>query len=276
MSARAGSPEFFCIYFHPGASNYCMSSRVSVVLGSDLPQISRHVSTCFKSTPDLHLVGTTTDGTGVLHLAKVHHPNIAIISLGVRQPVLKGLVSALSDDGVCPVIMSDVLEDIECLELLQSGLVGILPPKVTAEMLRQGLHAIAAGEIWIRRDMIGKVIDQIRGSSGLMPVFPKLSDKNNSRKLQPDNQYSLTQREFQIVQATSEGMTNKEIASALDISEFTVKHHLAKIFDKLGVYSRLELATFAVHHNLFKQSATPLLAAAAKPAIPGRDRTGTF
>jgi two-component system nitrate/nitrite response regulator NarL len=254
-----------------------MSSRVTVVLGSHLPQISRHVGTCLKTTPNLHLVGTATDGTGVLHLAKVHHPNIAIISLSVRQPVLKGLISALSDDGVCPVIMSDVLEDIESLELLQSGLVGILPLKVTAEMLGQSMHAIAAGEIWIRRDMIGKVIDQIRGSSGLMPAFPKLSDKNNSRgKLQAENQYSLTQREFQIVQATSEGMTNKEIASALDISEFTVKHHLAKIFDKLGVYSRLELATFAVHHNLFKQSATPLLAAAVKPAIPGRDRTGTF
>lgn len=255
----------------------CMGSRVSVVLGSDLPQISRYVNTCFKATPDVYLVGTATDGTGVLHLAKVHHPNIAIISLSVRQPVLKGLVSTLSDDGVCPVIISDVLEDIESLELLQSGLVGILPSKVTGEMLRQSLHAIAAGEIWIRRDMIGKVIDQIRGSSGLMPAFPKLSDKSANRaKMQAENQFSLTQRELQIVQATSEGMTNKEIASTLDISEFTVKHHLAKIFDKLGVYSRLELATFAVHHNLFKQSATPLFAASDKSATPGRDRTGTF
>jgi len=254
-----------------------MGSRVSVVLGSDLPQISRHVSTCFKAAPDLHLAGMTTDGTGILHLAKVHQPNVAIISLGVRQPVLKGLVSSLADDGVCPVIMSDVLEDIESLELLQSGLVGVLPPKITAEMIRHSMHAIAAGEIWIRRDMIGKVIDQIRGSAGLMPVFPKLPDKNASRaKLLTDNQFSLTQRELQIVQATSEGLTNKEIASSLDISEFTVKHHLAKIFDKLGVYSRLELATFAVHHNLFKQSTTTILATSAKTPAPGRDRTGTF
>jgi len=254
-----------------------MGSRVTVVLGSDLPQISRHVSTCLKATPDLHLVGTATDATGVLHLAKVNHPNVAIISLSVRQTVLKGLVSALSDDGACPVVISDVLEDLESLELLQSGLVGILPPKVSGEMLRQSMHAIAAGEIWIRRDMIGKVIDQIRGTSGLMPAFPKLSDKSVNRgKMQADNLFSLTQRELQIVQATSEGMTNKEIASTLDISEFTVKHHLAKIFDKLGVYSRLELATFAVHHNLFKQSATPLLATLDKSPTAGRDRTGTF
>src|SRR5438132_8491607 len=142
-----------------------MGSRISVVLGSDLPHISRQVGACFKSTPDLYLVGTATDGTGVLHLAKLHRPNIAIVSLSVRQAVLNGLVSALADDRVCPVIMSDVLEDVEALELLQSGLVGILPSKVTNEMLRQSVQAIAAGEIWIRRDMIGKLIDQLRGSS---------------------------------------------------------------------------------------------------------------
>jgi len=173
--------------------------------------------------------------------------------------------------------MSDVLEDHEVVELLQFGLVGILPTATTQEMLRHSVHAVAAGEIWIRRDMIGKLIDQLRGSSNIAPVSPKAPDKNNNRpKLQPDNQFSLTQRELQIVQATSEGRTNKEIASALDISEFTVKHHLAKIFDKLGVYSRLELATFAVHHNLFRQSTTPQFATSARTAASGRDTTSVF
>src|SRR5437764_1163962 len=117
-----------------------MGSRISVLLGSDLPQISRYVTTCLKTTPDLHLVGTASDGTGVLHLAKVHRPAIAIVSLSVRQAVLKTLVSALADDAVFPVIISDVLEDLEALELLQAGLVGILPSKVTNEMLKQSVH----------------------------------------------------------------------------------------------------------------------------------------
>jgi len=225
----------------------------------------------------LHLIGTATDGAGVVHLAKLHRPAVAIVSLSVRQTVLKGLVSDLSEDGVCPVIISDVLEDLEVLELLQCGLVGVMPSKVTDVMFRQSVHAIVAGEIWIRRDMIGKLIDQLRGGSSIItpPVFPKVSDRQTNRS-KPENQFSLTQRELQIVQATSEGMTNKEIASTLDISEFTVKHHLAKIFDKLGVYSRLELATFAVHHNLCKQSTASLLASSVKSAAPGRDRTGTF
>jgi DNA-binding NarL/FixJ family response regulator len=197
--------------------------------------------------------------------------------LGVRQTALKTLVSALASDGVCPALISDVLEDSEVLELLQYGLGGILPTAVSDDMLRQSVHAMAAGEIWIRREMTGKLIEQLRGSSDVAPVSPKLPEKLNYRPKPPiDNQFSLTQRELQIVQATSEGLTNKEIASALDISEFTVKHHLAKIFDKLGVYSRLELATFAIHHHLYKQSATPQLATLAKSAASGRDVTGTF
>ena len=64
------------------------------------------------------------------------------------------------------------------------------------------------------------------------------------------NRYNLTRRELQMVQALSGGMTNKDIAAHFSISEFTVKYHLGKIFDKVGVYSRLELAMFVTHHGV--------------------------
>jgi DNA-binding NarL/FixJ family response regulator len=254
-----------------------MNPRISILAGSDLPHVSHQVNTCFKSTPDLQLVGIAPDGAGLLQMAKLHRPAVALMCLSVRQTALKTLVSALAADGVCPALISDVLEDAEVLELLQYGLVGVLPTAVTDEMLRHSVHAMAAGEIWIRRDMIGKLIEQLRGSCDVAPVSAKVQEKTNYRpKPQIENQFSLTQRELQIVQATSEGLTNKEIASALDISEFTVKHHLAKIFDKLGVYSRLELATFAIHHHLYRQSATPQLATVVKSTASGRDIRSTF
>ena len=57
-----------------------------------------------------------------------------------------------------------------------------------------------------------------------------------------------------MVRAIGEAMTNKDIAAHFGISEYTVKHHLTKIFDKVGVYSRLELAMFATHHGLVERS----------------------
>jgi DNA-binding NarL/FixJ family response regulator len=62
--------------------------------------------------------------------------------------------------------------------------------------------------------------------------------------------YGLTRREWDIVRSIGEAMTNKDIANQLGISEYTVKHHLTSIYDKVGVYSRLELAVRATHHGL--------------------------
>jgi two-component system nitrate/nitrite response regulator NarL len=62
--------------------------------------------------------------------------------------------------------------------------------------------------------------------------------------------FGLTKRELEIVATVAAGYTNKEIARKLVISEDTVKHHVTNIFDKLGVYNRLELTLFAIHHGL--------------------------
>jgi len=67
---------------------------------------------------------------------------------------------------------------------------------------------------------------------------------NNHRKL------NLTLRELQIVSAIVNGAKNREIARKFSLSEDTVKHHLTRIFDKVGASTRLELAMFVIHHGL--------------------------
>jgi DNA-binding NarL/FixJ family response regulator len=64
----------------------------------------------------------------------------------------------------------------------------------------------------------------------------------------------LTRRELQIVSAIVEGASNREIGRQFDLSEQTVKNHLSHIFDKVGVSNRLELALYAVHHKLLRQT----------------------
>ena len=64
------------------------------------------------------------------------------------------------------------------------------------------------------------------------------------------NPFRLTRRQLEIVSAVALGETNKEVAQHFSISEETVKRHLSSIFDKLGVFSRLELAIFALNHGL--------------------------
>src|SRR5437773_5822428 len=60
----------------------------------------------------------------------------------------------------------------------------------------------------------------------------------------------LTRREMQVIGALVDGQTNKDIAATFNISEYTVKHHLTNIYDKLGVYNRVELVLFAINRGL--------------------------
>jgi DNA-binding NarL/FixJ family response regulator len=60
----------------------------------------------------------------------------------------------------------------------------------------------------------------------------------------------LTERQHEIIAAIAEGMTNGQIAAHLNIAEFTVKHHVTRIFDKTGMGSRVELVIFAMRHGL--------------------------
>jgi DNA-binding NarL/FixJ family response regulator len=75
--------------------------------------------------------------------------------------------------------------------------------------------------------------------------MPALDEPKASRKT-----FGLTARELDVVTAIVSGFTNREIAQKFSISEQTVKHHLRNIFDKVGVSNRLELALFAINHQL--------------------------
>ncbi len=70
----------------------------------------------------------------------------------------------------------------------------------------------------------------------------------------PKDCFGLTPRERQITEAIVDGLTNRDIAQQCSLSEQTVKNHLNRIFDKVGVSSRLELAMFAIHHGILNRN----------------------
>lgn len=250
-----------------------MAHNISVLLGIDLPLLCERVVMSFKSTPDLCVVGTASNEMDVRRLVKACRPNVAILNLNIQAAVLCDLVSTLAEQKVSPLVVSDTMSETRRVELLQHGLDGIIPSNITSEMLCKSVRAIVLGQIWITRQTITELVDHIRippaeshDSSAVLIereiVMSRVSPPVGSATNHTHNRFNLTRRELQIVQALTEGMTNKEIATAFGISEFTVKHHLAKIFDKLGVYSRLELATFATYHRVGKDE-DPELATSA-------------
>jgi DNA-binding NarL/FixJ family response regulator len=145
------------------------------------------------------------------------------------------------------------------LELFRRGAHGIVSREVEPEMLVQCLRKVAAGEPWLESRAIAWVLEAYR-TQGSRPVGAR-------PKVQ------LTPKESLIVSCVTQGMKNKEIALRVGTTEQVVKNYLRKVYDKLGVADRLELALFCLNHRVVDeakvkaaQPTTPPTNGAAQPA----------
>jgi DNA-binding NarL/FixJ family response regulator len=109
-------------------------------------------------------------------------------------------------------------------DLVSKGVVGILPPGTDSDLLKKAVKAVSSGEFWINHKIIKDILSH--GSS-------------------PEKKINLTGKEREIVSFICQGYRNKEIALKLDISEQTIKSHCNRIYKKIGISDRLQLALYA-------------------------------
>ena len=122
---------------------------------------------------------------------------------------------------------------------MKHGARGSIRKESATALLFRNIRIVFHDEHWICCDEPGPALDE---ASAAKPQ----ADVANAKR------YRLTRREMDIVSAVASGESNKGIARKLSLSEDTVKHHVSHVFDKLGVFSRLELALFAFNHDLVK------------------------
>jgi DNA-binding NarL/FixJ family response regulator len=129
------------------------------------------------------------------------------------------------------------------VEAVKQGCCGVVPKQTSTELLLKSIRKVHAGEFWLDRMTTAEVIRRLakKGTAANAP---------SSRLGVRDQSTALSTREREIVILVAQGFKNKEMAERMFISEQTVKNHLHNIFDKLGVSDRLELALYAIHHNL--------------------------
>lgn len=133
------------------------------------------------------------------------------------------------------VMMGEVMDDWAIAESIRLGARGALSKDAARELLSACLAEVWAGHFWVERS---------RGLDGVRMVAEHTAPvhSNAASRLSP--------REKQVIGFILEGCTNREIAATLQTSEQVVKNHLSRIFDKVGVYNRLELALYALNHRL--------------------------
>lgn len=229
-----------------------MDPKITVLIANAFPLVRNSMKDLLDSAPNLEVAGCAKTRDEVFALVEAHRPRVSILDLEVEFNALTDMVAKLAGRDTHALVMTDELDEDKTFQLLRAGANGIVSRRVDPELLCRSVRAVAGGEIWVPRTATSQLIQRFRMNPGEL-VLPSQETRQAAAPVQPQapvRDYGLTRREWDIVRAIGDAMSNKDIAVQLGISEYTVKHHLTKIFDKVGVYSRLELAMMATHHGL--------------------------
>ena len=185
-------------------------------------------------------MGEAADGLEGVKLVEQTKPDLVLLDLDM--PVMNGheaLEQILGADPNQAVLMLTVSEDGDDLaECMRLGARGYLLKKIDADFLLQSVRHAVAGDSVISPEMTSKLVMKLRRDSYAAANAPDVD--------------ALTPREREILAWLARGVSNKEIARALDLAESTVKVHVQSVLRKLNIKSRVQAAVFAVEHHLDK------------------------
>ena len=211
-------------------------SKITVLIADDHSLFREGLHMLLALEEDIQVVGEAADGLQALSMVETFQPHILL--LDVRMPELSGLDVLPKIRGKSPgtkvLILSAFVDDDLIVEALQLGAKGYLLKTLTRADLVKAIRATNAGELWAERRVLTQTLEGL------------LERVNNLQGSIPDAREALTDREQEVVRWVIQGMSNKEIASQLGISEKTVKTHLSNIFTKLKVSKRLQLLLYRI------------------------------
>lgn len=196
-----------------------------------------------ETEPGFVVVGEATEGEETVRRVRELKPDILLLDLAM--PGVPGLEALRRlDESAAPVrtiLLTAAIENEEVVKALQLGARGVVMKESAIEVLFRSIRCVRAGEYWVGRERVSDLVKKLRAAGP-----PAAGAASEGRR----KAFGLTPRELEVTATIAAGYSNKEIAKKFAICEDTVKHHLSNIFDKTGVSSRLELALFAVHHQL--------------------------
>ena len=217
------------------------SDRVRILIADDHPILRDGLRKLLEAEGDLSVVGEAGDGIEVVKALRHLKPDLLLLDLNMpRQSGLEALseIAALTGLPTRTIVLAANIEKAQVAQAIQLGARGVVLKESATELLLQCIREVIAGRYWVGHEVVSDLVEVLRD---LLP-----SSEGEQRR----NSFRITAREMEMITAIVGGYTNRDIAQKFSLSEQTVKHHLTNIFDKLGVSNRLELALFAVNHNL--------------------------
>jgi two-component system NarL family response regulator len=204
-------------------------ARTSVLVVDDHALVRTGVANIISQEPDLQVVAEAGNGVEAVEAYRRYRPDITLLDL--RMPEMEGVEAVRQirqiDPAALVIVLTTYDTDEEITRALKAGAKAYILKDITASALIACIHDVMAGKTYLAPSAAAKLAERV-------------------------TQVQLTPRELAALRSLADGRSNKEIASALDISERTVKTHLAHLFEKLGVTSRTEAIKVASRRGLVR------------------------
>jgi two-component system NarL family response regulator len=213
---------------------------------------SELVNRCRRVASAEHHFDVVDGVIGVAAKIKVSSPAVILLDGELLDPPIEQqaaqIVAAAGTGRV--IVMTPSFNEDEEIALLKVGVKGCCRRGIDPESLEQVLSVTYGGGVWVTRSLLPRLVTELRR-------YAEVQRPSSEKGSGPDKLSALTPREKEIVRLIVGGASNKQAASALNISERTVKGHLSNVFQKLGVSDRLRLV-------LYVTDGKPVAAAAAR------------
>lgn len=215
-----------------------MNVPTTLFLIDDHTLLRRGLVALLSQQPDLRVVGEAGDAAEALRLLPALRPDVILLDNhlpGVRGvDAIAGLREASQGSRVLMLTVSEDGQDLAAA--LRNGAQGYLLKTIDGDLLAQAIRRAARGEPVVSPEMMGKLVAAFQ-SQGAPTPEPLPEEEEPASVLSP--------REEDVLREIARGLSNKEIARALDIAETTVKIHVQHILRKLGLSSRVQAAVYA-------------------------------
>ena len=214
--------------------------HIQIVIADEHPIRRDGLRALLEGQQDFKVIGVAPDGNAAVRLSQMCKPDILLLNFKMPGKDGMGVLTDLQalKLPVRSLLFAASLTTQDLRRALQLGARGVILESSSTQMLLDGIRGVMADQYWISHELGASMMEE--GQVGLTWTKGRASTKG----------FDLTPRQLEIIGCVVAGCSNAEIAGKLSLSEQTVKHHLSGIFDKLGVFNRLELALFAINHGL--------------------------
>lgn len=211
--------------------------KTKVMIADDHSLIREGIRQLLEFDGSIEVIGEASNGVECLEKLEVLSPDVLLLDINMPEmngiDVLKQLKEKKSDVKVLILTVHNELEYL--LKAIDIGVDGYILKDSESSELKKAIDIICNGENYIQPSLI-----------------PALNNQLVNRDIDKDKIDLLTSREFEVLIQVANGMSNKEIATNLNISERTVKNHISNIFKKINVSDRTQAAVFAIKNNIIK------------------------